>query len=343
MTIHKFVITRYALFFAALSFSPLIAAQVPEVSGSTQRPPQTTEDLAEQSGLLQRTLESLQFDRTFRWLEEQRDDMSRGVSYVGRSFDDWLAGDVEADELNESYVQIRLNQRIGRHDTYFSNARISGRLDLPRASERWKLIFESENREQNSLRDQRLSNINASDFTGGFSYEHPERNGWRINHDIGLRAKLPVDLFYRLRSRYSVDLNEDWYLGFTNRIYYYNQDGWGQDSRLFFTRTIDPVWNFRLETQVNYEHQERLTEFAQSFALHQQIGERENMVYELGLLGKNRPVSEVDSYFAQMVYRRAIYEDWLILEVVPQLLFEYRYDWEPDPRVQLNLEVYFFE
>lgn len=343
MASNKTILKKYALFHAALVFSCWASAQQPPVSDTTQRPVETTEDLVERPGLLQRTLEGLQFDRTFRWLEEQRDDVSRGVSYVGRSFDDWLAGDVETEELNESYVQIRLNQRIGRHDAYFSNARISGRLDLPRASERWKLIFESENREQNSLRDQRLSNINASDFTGGFSYEHPERNGWRINHDIGVRGKLPLDIFYRLRSRYSVDLTEHWYLGFNNRIYYYNQDGWGQDSRVFFTRTINPVWNFRLETQVNYEHQERLTEFAQSFALHQQIGERENMVYEVGLLGKNRPISEVDSYFAQMVYRRAIYEDWLVLEVVPQLLFEYRYDWEPDPRVQLNLEVYFFE
>jgi hypothetical protein len=44
-----------------------------------------------------------------------------------------------------------------------------------------------------------------------------------------------------------------------------------------------------------------------------------------------------------MVYRKAIYEDWLIMEVVPQLLFEARYDWKPDPRVQLNLEIYFFD
>jgi hypothetical protein len=44
-----------------------------------------------------------------------------------------------------------------------------------------------------------------------------------------------------------------------------------------------------------------------------------------------------------MVFRKAIYQDWLVMELVPQLLFEDRYDWKADPRVQLNLEIYFFE
>jgi hypothetical protein len=77
--------------------------------------------------------------------------------------------------------------------------------------------------------------------------------------------------------------------------------------------------------------------------LHQELGDRETMTYELGLIGRNRPIASVENYFVQMVYRRAIYEDWLVLEVVPQLLFEKHYNWQPDPRVQLNLEVYFFD
>jgi hypothetical protein len=63
----------------------------------------------------------------------------------------------------------------------------------------------------------------------------------------------------------------------------------------------------------------------------------------LGLLGNNRADSLVDSYYAQMLYRRAIYKDWLVMELVPQMLFEKRYEWKVDPRVQLNLEVYFFD
>tara|TARA_R110002072_G_scaffold170552_2_gene324121 strand:+ start:41864 stop:42967 length:1104 start_codon:yes stop_codon:yes gene_type:complete len=313
-------------------------------AGNTVRPPASLDDLTEEPGPLRSTLEFLQFDRTLRWLEDQRDDMSHNVSVVGSNFDGWLAGDdEEISRQNESYVRLRFNQRIGRHDAYFSNARIGGRLDLPRASERWKLIFESETAEQNSLRDQRLSNINTSSFTGGFSYQTAERNGWRFNHDIGVSGDLPLDVFYRFRTRYGVSLSDNWTFGLSNRVFYYHHDGWGQDTRLSLLNRINDQWSFRVDSEVNYEHQDRLTEFGQSVAWQQRLGERETMSYELGLLGQNRPESGVDSYYAQMIYRKAIYEDWLVLEVVPQLLFENRYNWEPDPRVQLNFEVYFFE
>ncbi|MDP2283016.1 MAG: hypothetical protein Q8L06_02670, partial [Pseudohongiella sp.] len=125
------------------------------------------------SGLFGRAFDNLGQSRTWRWLESQRDDLSSDVGSIGRGLDNWLAGEAVGERTNESYVRLRLNQRIGRMDTYYSNVRIGGRIDLPRTSERWKLIFESETTEQNSLRDQRLNNINASSFTGGFSYELP--------------------------------------------------------------------------------------------------------------------------------------------------------------------------
>lgn len=305
--------------------------------------PTETDSAESASNLFRRTLDELEFERTWRWLEEQRDDMSRNVSVVGRNLDDWLAGEGVGERSNQSYLRLRMNQRVGRFNRYYSNARISGRIDLPRTAERWQLIFESETAEQNSLRDQRLSNMTPSSFTGGFRYEHPERNGWRFNHDIGARARFPIDPFYRFRVRFGRDISQTWYAGFNNRIYYYLNDGWGQDARVYFNKTLNSKLNFRIDTEMKYRHDERLTEFGQSLALHQELGERETMTYELGLIGRNRPIASVENYFVQMVYRRAIYEDWLVLEVVPQLLFEKHYNWQPDPRVQLNLEVYFFD
>jgi len=189
----------------------------------------------DEGGVLRRTLDDLELDRTWQWLESRRDIVSRNVSVVGRNLDDWLAGEVVGERANESHLRLRLNQRIGRFNTYHSNARISGRIDLPRASERWKLIFETESEEQRSLRDQRLDNMSSSSFIGGFRYEHPERNGWRFNHDIGLDSSIPIDPFYRFRIRYGADINEDWYIGLNNRLFYYHHEGLGQDTRLFFT------------------------------------------------------------------------------------------------------------
>lgn len=324
------------------SSSPAISGES-GVTGAAEQQGSTGAVSQGEPGALIRAIEELELQDTWRWLEERRDGVSRNVNAVGRNLDDWLAGEAVGDRANESYLRVRLNQRVGRFDTYISRADISGRIDLPRAAERWKLIFETENNEQASLSDQRLNNLTSSDFTGGFRYEFPEWNGWRFNSDIGVKSSIPLDPFYRFRIRYGADLNEDWYIGFSNRIFYYHHDGFGQDSRLFFTRTVTSTLNFRVESEINYRHDERLTEYGQSVSLHQELGEQETMTYQMGLIGRNQPVAEVDNYYAQMVYRKAIYEDWLIMEVVPQLLFESRYDWKPDPRVQLNLEIYFFD
>ncbi len=300
-------------------------------------------ELAEGDDIITRTMAEIEHTNAWRWLEARRDGVSKNVSVIGRNLDDWLAGEGIGERSNESYMRLRINQRVGRFNTYHGNIRVGGSIDLPRATERWKLIFESENTERDSLRDQRLNNVSTASFTGGFRYEHPERNGWRFNHDVGMRAKIPLDPFYRFRVRYGVDLSDDWYAGFSTRIFYYNNEGWGQDTRVFFTRILTDKLNFRVESEVNYEHDERLTEFSQSVALYQTLGERETLTYEIGLIGQNQPVATVDNYFAQMVYRKAIYEDWLVLELVPQLLAEHENDWQPDPRVQMNLEIYFFD
>ena len=84
-------------------------------------------------------------------------------------------------------------------------------------------------------------------------------------------------------------------------------------------------------------------EFAQTVSVHHTLGERETLTYEGGVIGVSQPTQRVESYYAQTVYRKAVYEDWLVMELVPQLVMERDEDWDPDPRFQFNLQVYFFD
>jgi len=278
------------------------------------------------------------------WLENKRDDMSKNVSNIGRNLDDWLAGDSVGERSNESYLRIKLNQQISETGAYYSNVRVSGRVDLPRATERWKLIFESEQSEQNSIQNQRLSNIRPSEFLGGFSYVLPEtNNGFRFTHDLGVKGRIPLDPFYRFKTRYGHDINSKWALGVDHKLWYYNHDGWGQDARLFFTRSISDDMFLRFDTEANFRDRYNEFQYAQTVALHRTLGELETLTYEAGVIGSSQPTTRVESYYAQSVYRKAIHEDWLVMEFVPQLVMDRDNDWNPDPRVQFNLEVYFFD
>jgi hypothetical protein len=292
---------------------------------------------------IREAVEETRLVSSWNWLEQQRDDVSRNVSNVGRYLDDWLAGEGVGERTNESYLRLKLNQRISRYDSYEGTVRISGRIDLPRATERWKLIFESEDAERTSLSDQRLNNIRPSSISGGFSYRLPDRDGLQMSHDVGVRGRLPVDPFYRFKVRYGKDLSEDWYGGVDSKTYFYHHDGWGHDTRIYFSRNISDRLNFRTDSEVKYSHKDNEFEFGQSFSLHQSLGERETLTYEFGVIGVSQPDPRTENLYLQAVYRKAIYKDWLILELAPQLIAERENDWKPDPQFQFNLEVYFFD
>ena len=317
--------------FTALA-SPTALGQDTDTSGSRLRLPELP------------TMQSITDTTAWSWLETKRDSMSKNVSGVGRYLDDWLAGDGVGEHSNQSYLRVKLNQQISETGAYYSNVRISGRVDLPRATERWKLIFESEQSEQNSIQNQRLSNIRPSEFSGGFSYELPERDdGFRFTHDVGVKGRIPLDPFYRFKTRYGHDINSQWGLGVDHKIWYYHTEGWGQDARLYFTRSIRDDMFLRFDTEANFRDRDNEFEYAQTVALHRTLGERETLTYEAGVIGTSQPSNRVESYYAQSVYRKAIHEDWLVMELVPQLVMERDNDWNPDPRIQFNLEVYFFD
>ncbi|MCB1664770.1 MAG: hypothetical protein KDI28_03280 [Pseudomonadales bacterium] len=301
-------------------------------------------DAHDQPGLHLPNMDTIRGTGAWSWLENQRDNVSRNVSGVGRYLDDWLAGDGVGEHSNQSYLRLKLNQQVSETGAYYSNVRISGRVDLPRATERWKLIFESEQTDQESIQNQRLSNIRPSEFSGGFSYQLPETdNGFRFTHDIGIKGRIPLDPFYRFKTRYGHDLSETWALGMDHKLWYYHTEGWGQDGRLYFTRSLREDMFLRFDTEAHFRNRHDAVEYAQTVALHRTLGERETLTYEAGVIGNTKPTSGVTSYYAQSVYRKAIHEDWLVMELVPQLVMERNNDWNPDPRIQFNLEVYFFD
>lgn len=302
-----------------------------------------TPPVPDEEPVWQRAFDGLELDNAWDWLESRRDDVSRNVGTVSRSLDDWLAGEAVGERANDSYLRLKLNQRVGRNDAYFSNVRIGGSLDLPRAMERWKLLFESEDNDTNSLSEQRLDNIVPSTFSGILSYELEDINGWRFNHDFGLRAEWPPDPFYRFRTRYDREIGESWLAGLDQRSYYFLSDGWGNDLRAYVGRELNETTQLRFTSEVHYRHELSETEFGQYVSLHRSLGEMETISYEAGLLGVNRSGTRLENYYVQVVYRKAVHEDWLVLEVVPQVLMDREESWKIDPRMQVNLEVYFFE
>ena len=279
----------------------------------------------------------------WQWLEGRRDQLSRGVTALGRNLDDWLAGETINSETNETFLRLRLHQQVGSLDGYHSKAKIGGSLDLPRTSERWKLIFESDNDELNSLQDNVLREDKSSEAIGGFRYLQELSDDLQVTHDIGLRGRLPVDPYYRFRARYNQSLGDIWEFNLSQKIWYYRTDGWGYDTDVMFTRPVLTDKVLEISTEVKYQQSRKQTEFGQAVSIHETLGNLETLSYTLGLLGISEPNKRIDDYYIETRYRRAIREDWLFLEAAPQILVSRYENWRPEPRLIINLELLFFD
>lgn len=282
-------------------------------------------------------------DNPWQWLEGRRNLVSENVTALAQNLDAWLAGETIEEQANASSLNIRLNQQLGSFDGYHSKLKIGGSLDLPLASERWKLIFESDPEELNSLQDNVLGNTNSSESVAGFRYLQNIGDSLVLRYDIGLRARLPVDPFFRIRAKYRRQLGTTWSLGLSQKIWYYQSDGWGYDTDISFTREFGARNILRVASEVKYQQNDKETEFSQSVMLHRTLGELETLSYGLGLLGTNAPNIRVDDYYVEARYRRAILDNWLFVEVVPQVLVSRDESWRPQPRLLFNLEVMFFD
>jgi hypothetical protein len=279
----------------------------------------------------------------WQWLEGGRAQVSRNISALGRNLDAWLAGEDVTDFPNESYLRVRFGQQLGSIDGYHSRVNIEGSLDLPQASERWKLIFESESQELNSLDDSALGEQPSGDSFAGLQFLQKGGDKLKLSHGIGLRGGSSIDPYYRLRANYEQQMPNDWGLGVRQRIFHYDSVGWGYNTRINFRRPLSPDQVLLVSSDIQYLQSRGQVEFGQSISLHQRLIDQRTMSYEVGVLGRSKPNQRIDLYYAGAQYRRAIQDDWLFLEVIPQVLVERADSWRPQARISINLEMLFFD
>ncbi len=305
----------------------VLALLFPVLTHATENPAQAVRD----DGLVETVLHSL---------EETHDHIAESVGTFSKSTDTWFASNTETDEKNESYLRLRLKQNFFKGGEYEGDYGLSGHIDLPRTKKRWKLIFDSDSNDLDSLSGKTVLHGRDGENIGGLSRDNQTR-WFTISHDFGVRSHLPLDPFYRFRFRTGKDIGEQWRANFEQRLWYYNSEGWGEKSQLAFLHPLDARNTLRITTDVQYQEERDQIEYGQSIALQQALAPGENLRYQAGVVGDSEPNHRLENSYLQASYSRNVHEDWLILTVTPQLAFPREDDWKANPGLFLRLDIYF--
>lgn len=284
------------------------------------------------------------------WLVGSRDSFSTGLVVAARGMDDFFGGEESIDEVTEAngtYFRISVSQRFDKSGEITVEEKIKLKLDLPRAENRMKIVFESDPNDLDSL-DERNRNIpteevrigDESGSTGALSFLVNEGKFWRINAEPGLKTS-PLEPFFRLKMRRNKQLDDDWLMRFRQSFYYFHGDGFGERSQLYFERPINENYYFRNKMEIQWQDEDNRFEFAEILSTYHYLDNRHTIDYDVGIIGENRPVPRVSSYFVRSTLRRRLYRHWLFASLIPELYFPRDEGFKLMPSITLRLEVIF--
>ena len=232
------------------------------------------------------------WDSTLNWLDDVRDARSEDVGQLGRYIDAMFAGETHDDVPNKTYVQITTQGTVSEIESRRgSEAGIKIKLDLPNTKRRWKLFFESDNKDAERL-DQKVRNVTDGGDTatvGGFRLENDRSKKWLISTDIGLRARIPLDAFARFKVRRDWQLGNPWIMTFAHEDWYFHEKGFGTENSIDFHRPIADNHYLSVTSAAQYQDRYKVTELAQTVTVTHFIDERQAIAYGVGVLGVNKP------------------------------------------------------
>lgn len=282
------------------------------------------------------------------WFISVRDSWSGDLNAMATSVDRFFAGDNVQERYNKTYGKIGFAQVFQKRGEHITNNRLRLHLDLPNTEHRWKLIFETDRLEDQSLLQQQtdvpLDDVKISDdegTSGALRFVFNEYKRWKLDADLGLKTPLPLDPFIRLQARRKKDLGAFWRVKFGQTFYQYGRLGFVNRTRLSFERAISDDYFLRNTLQARFVDKDNNWEFSETLSTFHILDEKHVMDYAVGVVAQSEPLTQVTNYYISAKLRKLLYKKWFYLDIQPVLAFPRSDDFKLNPSIMFRIEVVF--
>jgi hypothetical protein len=282
-------------------------------------------------------------DGFFDAIDERQEMLSRQVVKMGYRLDRFFGGDDYVRPERGSTLRIRGTTLVEEDGTDFDSS-IRLRLQLPNTERRLSLFLETGDDDDeffDTTRDD-ASRTPGSDgsTTAGLQYVYQLADTWNFDIDAGIRARTPLEPFV------SAEVARSWFYGngelrVAQELYWYREDGAGATIEFIAQAPLPGPRFFRSDTEATWHHDERYIAYSQDFGLWHEFTPLHAVRLGLGVRARSEPNDRIEAYFVNVRWRRNVFEDWLFVELRPELLYHRDEDFDPQPRVFVTLEAYF--
>lgn len=281
------------------------------------------------------------------WVLRQERTQGARIQSLGIWADRTFSGANTGLPHNESYLRLGFATESEYGDPAQFDPEARFRLDVPTVEEKLRLVIESESDELIPLserrRDRQLTEDERSETeaTGALRYLSEVGDAINLSNDVGVRLRFPTDAFWRVTADKTWQLDDDWALEAEQRLYYFHQDGWGARSAIGVGRDLGNGWDFLSASELEWIHDDRKFEMAQTFNFFKRLNNRATLNPRLGILGESQPTWRQTNIFADLTYRYRLHSDWLFGEIIPAMEFPRDESFKDRGSLILRIELYF--
>lgn len=284
------------------------------------------------------------------WLELHRNQLTDTFSVTAENIDRYIARDnYDESVVNESYLRLRIKQRFERAGSRTFETDLKVKVDLPGSSKKYKLMFDSSPDDFEALGEKRRD-ISTGSGSGadvedsaivGISIDGDDEKTWQRKLNVGMKLKLPLDPYTRLRLYRVDDLSEYWQSVTRQTFSYFHTEGWAAEIEQDFFHALSDRLLFQSSSAGQFLDPTNEWELFQSLALHQRLNQKTALRYEIGANAFSRPSMKIENYWLRLEWQRRLYKQWLFFKIIPELAYPREEDFYIQPSLFLELEVFF--
>lgn len=254
------------------------------------------------------------------WIDDSRERIRDFFESIGRGVDGWFGETRPDDSARLVNGRLGLHSLWRRDEGLRTNLNFRGKFDLPNLKNRAYLYFGQDNerelitdqpeefsRQQRLLEEQRRED---QTFFAGL--------GYALQENIDLRGGIrgPLRPFVQARYRMGWDFSEDDTLEFRETLFWEAKEGVGLTTALNFAHTFTRQLDLRWRNAATISQSTDALAWQSSLGLFLGLGGHHQLSLEALVSGETGSPVRVGEYGLRTTYRRAVYQDWLLGELI---------------------------
>ena len=286
--------------------------------------------------------------RFFSFLDKTQKSISSRVEKFAKSVDKFFSDDKVYYDRSGSYLRIRADAIWSEGGDIGYDTDIRFKLRIPHSQKKLKFFLETgaDERPDEVLiqpESKLISAVREEDYFSGFQITLGEEHDWQFKPSVGLHLGSEIYPYAKIRlkkrfasTNWSINLHE-------TPFWFDNEIGWGFDSYFEVNRKTSKNSLFRAATFARWTNEPDQFEMSQTFTMFHILSKRDALSYYAGVYGISEPTVFAEHYLLGATYRQNIHEDYLFLDIIPQIRYQKINDFHAEYQLTFRVEMFFIK